>query len=57
VVTERSQFTDHLARPHFLRLHADGGTAFFVTNALVQNLPDQTTEPVGDPANGLGVAS
>ena len=55
-VAEASQFADHLARPHFLRLGADGRTAFFVPDSLVKNLPDQTTEPVGDGANGLGMA-
>src|SRR5262249_782060 len=50
------QFADHLARPHLLRLHGDGWAAFFVANALVQNLPDQTTEPVGDGTDRLGVS-
>ena len=52
-VAETSQFADHLARPHFLRLCADGWSAFLVANALVKNLPDKTTQPVGDGANGL----
>ena len=56
MITERSQFADHLTRPHFLCLHADGRTAFFVPNALVQNLPDQTTEPMGDGPDGLSVS-
>jgi hypothetical protein len=29
---------------------------FFVRNALVQNLPDQTTEPVDDGPDGLSVS-
>src|SRR4051812_12203155 len=55
-LAERSQFADHLARAHLLGLHADRGAAFFVANALVQNLPDQTTEPVGDGTDGLRVS-
>ena len=55
-IAERSQFADHLARPHLLSLRADRWAAFFVPNALVQNLPNQTTEPVGDRADGLGVS-
>src|SRR4051812_42101830 len=56
VVAERPQLADHLARPHLLRLHTDRWATFFVPNALVQNLPDQTTESVSDRANRLGVA-
>jgi hypothetical protein len=42
--------------PHYLRLHADSGTTFFVPNTLVQNLPDRTTEPVDDGPHGLSVS-
>jgi hypothetical protein len=42
VVAETSQFADHLASPHFLRLGTDRRPA------LVQDLPDQSTQPVGD---------
>ena len=31
-VAETSEFADHLARPHFLRLCADGWSAFLVAN-------------------------
>ena len=55
-IAESSQFADHLARPHLLRLRADGWAAFFVPNALVQDLPNQTTEPVGDGTDGLRVS-
>jgi len=49
-------FADHLARLHLLCLCADGWSAFLITNALVENLPDQATEPVRDGADGLRVA-
>src|SRR5580765_532175 len=55
-IAETSQFADHLACPHLLRLGADGRSAFFVTHALMQDLPDQSTQPVGDGANSLRMA-
>src|SRR4051794_40905394 len=54
-VAETPQFADHLARSHLLRLVADSRPALLVADALVQNLPDQTTEPVGDSSDGLSV--
>src|SRR5262249_9389796 len=42
-IAERSQFADHLARSDPLRLRADSGPALFVVNAIVQDLPDQST--------------
>src|SRR5688572_16302245 len=53
---ETAQFADHLARTHFLRLCADGRPAFLVPHALVQDLPDQSTESVGDGPNRLGMS-
>jgi hypothetical protein len=50
IVAETSQFPDHLAHSHLLRLCADRWSAFLVPNALVKNLPNETTE------DGLGVA-
>src|SRR5262245_9101888 len=55
-IAERSQFADHLAGPHLLCLHADRGAAFFVPNALVRSLPDQTTQPMGDGTDSLRVS-
>ena len=40
-IAEASQFADHLARSHLLRLGADGRSAFLVAHALVKDLPDQ----------------
>ena len=36
-------------------LFADGRSAFLVPDALVQNLPDQTTQPMGNGPDGLRV--
>ena len=41
------------ARTFFL--FADGRPAFLVPHALVKNLPNEATEPVGDRTDGLGV--
>jgi hypothetical protein len=35
---------------------ADGWPAFLVPNAFVEDLPNQTTQPVGDGADRMGVA-
>jgi hypothetical protein len=50
-----SQFADRPARAYFLRVCADGRPAFLRANGLVKNLPNQTTEPVGDCIHGLAV--
>ena len=55
VIAETAQFADHLARPQFLRFFADGWPAFLVPNALVQDLPNETTEPVSDGTDCLRV--
>ena len=55
-VAETSEFADHLACPYPLRLGADGRPAFFVAHALMQDLPDQSTQSVGDGADGLRMA-
>lgn len=55
-VAEASQFPDHLARPHLLRLGTDGRSSLLVAHALVQDLPDQSTEPMGDSPDGLRMA-
>jgi hypothetical protein len=54
-IAETSQFADHLARSHLFGLFADGWPAFLVPDALVENLPDQPAQPVGDGADRLGV--
>ncbi len=45
--------SDHLARSHLLRFDADRRAPFFIAHALVQDLPDQSTQPAGDRADGL----
>src|ERR1700730_4288404 len=45
-----------LARPHFLCLGADRWPPFFIADTLVQDLPDQPTQAVGDRADGLSMA-
>ena len=55
-MAEPSQFANHGASADLLGLHADGGPAFFVAHALVQDLPDQSTQPVGDRADRLGMS-
>ena len=56
MIAETSQFPDHLARPHLLRFFADGWPAFLVPNAFVEDLPNQTTQPVGGRADDLCVS-
>jgi hypothetical protein len=55
-VGETPEFADHLARSHLLRFYVDGRPAFLVTNTLVENLPDQSAQAVGDCADRLGVS-
>ena len=52
---EVSQFAGHRARLRLLGLFSDGWPALLITDPLVENLPDQTTEPVSGRANGLCV--
>ena len=56
LVTEAAEFADHRARPHVLRRGADGRPSFFVPHVLVQDLPDQSTQPVRGRPDGLGMA-
>ena len=42
-----SQFANHLA---------DGRPAFLIADALVEHLPDQTAQAMGDGADRLGMA-
>ena len=56
MIAETTQLADHLARADLLCLVADGRPPFLVPHALVQDLPDQSTESVGDGANCLGMS-
>jgi hypothetical protein len=50
------ELPDHPGSACSLRLLADGGTTFFVTNFLVEDQPDQPTLPVGDGPDRLIVS-
>jgi len=52
-VSEPSEFPDHSRCVPLLRLLGNGWAAFFVTNALVQDQPDQPTLSVGNGPDGL----
>src|ERR1700754_1469899 len=54
-IPKASQFSDHLARSHLLRFGADGRPPFFIAHALMQDLPDQPTQSVGDRPDGLSM--
>src|SRR6266496_1892684 len=54
-VAEASEFPDHSRSARLLRLFADSRATFFVTESLVQNLPDQTTRPMGNGSDGLSM--
>src|SRR4029077_18878377 len=47
---------DHLACAHLRCLDADRWPALLISNALVKDLPDQPTEPVGNSADRLSMA-
>jgi len=55
-VAEALELPDHLSSACSLRLLADGGTTFFVTNSLVEDQPDQPTLSVGDGPDRLIVS-
>jgi len=52
-ITEFSQLSDHASGAVALGFHADCRSTFFVVYALVQNLPDQSAEAMGDCPDGL----
>ena len=54
--SKAAQFPDHLGRPPVRALFRDGWTAFLVRDALAQNLPHETTEPMCVRADGLDVS-
>ncbi|HEY1468787.1 MAG TPA: hypothetical protein VGF61_07065, partial [Candidatus Acidoferrum sp.] len=39
-----------------LRLFGDGWASFFITNSLVEELPDEQTVPMGNGSDGLVVS-
>src|SRR4029077_4481060 len=54
-IAECSELPDHSCSALLLRLLGDGGAAFFVTNSLVQDEPDQSTLSMGNGPDGLVV--
>jgi hypothetical protein len=54
-VAESAEFPDHLARADLLGFHADGRPRFVVAHALMQDLADQSTQPVCDGVDRLGM--
>ncbi len=52
-ITEASQFSDHSCSAPLPGLEIHGRPPFFVTDSLVQNLPNQTTLPMGNCSDRL----
>ena len=52
-VAQASELTDHFGHAVLPRLFGDGWAAFFVTDSLVQDQPDQPTLSMSDGPNGL----
>jgi len=50
------QIPDHLIRSLLFPAEGDNQTAFLLLNALVQNILEQTTQPMSDSPDGLGGA-
>src|SRR5918994_5304174 len=54
-IAEASECADHSGRPVSLGLLAEGWASFLVPDALMQDLPDQAAQPVGNHADRLAV--
>src|SRR5262245_46255962 len=50
---EASQFSNHSPGAPLLRSLADGAGTFFVTNSIVQDLPNEATLPMGNGSDRL----
>jgi hypothetical protein len=55
-IAEVSELPDHSRRAPLFRLFGDGWAAFFVTDSLVQDQPDQPTLSMGNGPDGLIVS-
>ena len=55
MIAELTQVANHLCGPPLCSVPSDGRPAFVISNTLVQNHPDQTTQTMSDGSNGLGV--
>ena len=56
MVAKTAKFAKHLGGSTVCAGFADGWTTFLVRDAVVQDLPHQPTQPMGNRANRLGVA-
>ena len=52
-IPKLSKLPDHLPSAQLLRSFAYGDAAFFVTNSLVQDQPDQSALSMGNGSDGL----
>jgi hypothetical protein len=52
-IAETSEFPNHSCRTFFPGLLAHGRSTFLIADALVENLPDQATKPMGNDSDGL----
>ncbi len=55
-IAEVSELPDHLPSAQLLRSFGDRWAAFFVTDSLVQDQPDQSALSMGDGSDGLIVS-
>ena len=55
-IAEASELPKHLPSAELLRSFGDRWAAFFVTDSLVQDQPDQSTLSMGDGSDGLVVS-
>ena len=55
MITETSEFADHLCGPALRAGFGDGRPPFLVRDIVVEKLPDEPTESVRDCADGLCV--
>jgi hypothetical protein len=53
VISKASQISDHLSGPLLFSFASNSGATLLVLNALVENLPNQSTHPMRDRADGL----
>ena len=55
-ITESAELSDHARRPVSCGAVIERRTVFFIASPVVQDLPDQSTQPVSDEPNRLRVA-
>ena len=53
MITEAAEFPDHLRRASLGSRFGDGRPTFLVGDAVMENLPDEATQAMGDGADGL----